>query len=365
MQLTWARHVTPLNRTGEFVAKRAKLTKGQMRRVKANQEKRLAKRQIQQEAELIDSQLGSLEHGRVVSRFGQHADILTADGDILRCNIRRTISSLVTGDRVAWRRADEAEQGMQGVVEAVEERESVLTRPDMYDGIKPIAANVERVFIISSPQPAFSDQIIDRYLVACEDAGIDAVIVMNKTDLISAEEREHILARLSVYEQIGYSVLHVSAVTGEGIQRLRDTMQGYISVFVGQSGVGKSSLVKAALPEVDLAIGAISDNSGLGQHTTTVARWYPLENGGALIDSPGIREFGLWHIAADRVTACFRDFEPFLGTCKFRDCKHADDPGCALQIAVAEGKLDAGRLENYHRIIQSLDQSEGARGGQF
>lgn len=334
------------------MAKRSKLTKGQLRRVRANQEKRLAKRQMHEEAEWQDDELGQLEYGRVVSRFGQHADVLSESGDILRCNIRRTIETLVTGDRVAWRRASATEQGLQGVIEAAEARESVLCRPDQYDGIKPIAANVDQIFIVSSPQPAFSDQIIDRYLVACEDAGIDAIIVMNKTDLIHPDEAEAIDARLAVYSAIGYRVLRVSAHTGEGIAELRDAFPNHISVLVGQSGVGKSSLIKATLPEIDLAIGAISDGSGLGQHTTTVARWYGLAQGGALIDSPGIREFGLWHIAPERVAYCFKDFRSYLGTCKFRDCKHGSDPGCAIQAAVAAGALDAKRVENYHRIVK-------------
>lgn len=341
---------------GIRLAKRTKLTKGQQRRVKVNQAKRLA-RPNKPEPQWQDDQLGALEQGHIVSRFGQHADVMDNLGDIFRCNIRRTVSSLVTGDRVVWRRAPANEQGLQGVIEAAEERESVLCRPDQYDGIKPIAANVEQIFIVSSPQPAFSDQIIDRYLVACEDAGIEPIIVMNKTDLIADHEREFIQQRLAVYAAMGYPVFHASATTGEGVAELRAAFQGRISVLVGQSGVGKSSLVQAALPEVSLAIGAISDNSGLGQHTTTVARWYPLAEGGALIDSPGIREFGLWHIDADRVTYCFKDFREFLGGCKFRDCKHLHDPGCALQAAVANGTLDAGRLANYHRIIQSLEQN--------
>lgn len=334
------------------MAKRSKLTKGQLRRVRENQEKRLAKRHMKQEAEWLEEDLGHLEYGRVVSRFGQHADILTSSGETLRCNIRRTVASLVTGDRVAWRRAGEEEQGLQGVVEAVEDRASVLCRPDQYDGIKPIAANVDQIFIVSSSQPAFSDQIIDRYLVACEDAGIDAIIVMNKVDLITPEEADAIESRLRVYEAIGYPVIRVSAHTGQGIEVLRARFPNHISVFVGQSGVGKSSLIKALLPDIDLAIGAISDNSGLGQHTTTVARWYALEQGGALLDSPGIREFGLWHIDPERVAYCFKDFRAYLGTCKFRDCKHGTDPGCAIQAAVASGKLDSKRLENYHRIVK-------------
>ncbi|RUO38901.1 ribosome biogenesis GTPase RsgA [Aliidiomarina taiwanensis] len=339
------------------MGQKRKLTKGQQRRIHANQAKRLARRDTEETQVWSEEQLGPLQPGRVVSRFGQHADILDADANIYRCNIRRAVQSLVTGDKVAWRKAPTQEQGMQGVVEAVEERESELCRPDIYDGLKPVAANIEQIFIVSSPQPAFSDQIIDRYLVACEDAGIQPIIVMNKTDLMTPDEAEFIQERLSVYQRMGYSVVRASAATGEGIEELRQCFIGKISVLVGQSGVGKSSLIDKTLPEVSLLIGDISVNSGLGQHTTTVARWYPLNEGGALIDSPGIREFGLWHMSAERITQGFVDFHPFLGTCKFRDCRHDTDPGCALQQAVAEGKLDARRLANFHRIIDSLEKS--------
>jgi len=336
------------------VGKKKKLTKGQLRRVKANQARRLA-RDVGQE-EIGTDALGPDEIGRIVSRFGQHADVLSEDGAIFRCNIRRNIESLVTGDRVIWRRANESEQGMQGVVEAVEPRETELQRPDIYDGLKPIAANVDRIFIVSSPQPAFSDQIIDRYLVACEDAGIDAIIVFNKDDLVTEDERQAIEARLALYRRIGYPVYQVSAKSGLNMEGLRSEFKQHVSVFVGQSGVGKSSLIDALLPEVSLQIGAISENSGLGQHTTTVARWYPLAEGGALIDSPGIREFGLWHLPKEKIERGFIDFHPFLGTCKFRDCKHLNDPGCALVKAVEKGELDETRLANYHRIVDSISK---------
>jgi len=339
------------------VGQKRKLTKGQQRRMHANQTKRLASRNQAQTEQWDEDQLGPLQPGRVISRFGQHVDIFDTEGMTYRCNIRRAVKSLVTGDRVVWRKAPSQEQGMQGVVEAVEPRESELCRPDIYDGLKPVAANVDQIFIVSSSQPAFSDQIIDRYLVACEDAGIQAIIVMNKVDLIEADEADHINQRLSVYADMGYSVIRASAATGEGIEQLRDSFVGKVSVLVGQSGVGKSSLIEKTLPEVSLVIGDISTGSGLGQHTTTVARWYPLNEGGALIESPSIREFGLWHLPVDRITQGFIDFHPYLGTCKFRDCRHGDDPGCALQKAVAEGKLDEGRLANYHRIIDSLDKN--------
>jgi ribosome biogenesis GTPase len=339
------------------VGRHNKLNKGQQRRVRSNLHKRLAKRDIEQDLEWSAEQLGAMETAVVISRFGQHADIETSQGEVLRCNIRRTVSSLVTGDIVAWRRAPETERGLQGVVEAVEERRSLLTRPDTYDGIKPVAANIDQIFVVTSPLPAFSAQIIDRYLVACEDIGITPVIVLNKVDLIDGEYAEFIRERLDMYRRIGYSVAEVSAEKEHGLDQLTALMANNTSIFVGQSGVGKSSLVNAILPRAEIVTADVSSNSGLGQHTTTVARLHRLPNNAALIDSPGIREFGLWHIEADRVTWAFRDFRPFLGACKFRDCSHRNDPGCALVQAVEDGELDAERLQNYHRIIDSLTQA--------
>lgn len=333
-----------------------KLNKGQQRRVRSNLHKRLAKRDVEQDLEWSAEQLGAMESAVVISRFGQHADIETSQGEVLRCNIRRTVSSLVTGDIVAYRRAPETERGLQGVIEAVEERRSLLTRPDTYDGIKPVAANIDQIFVVTSPLPAFSTQIIDRYLVACEDIGITPIIVLNKVDLIDGEYADYIRERLNMYRQIGYSVAEVSAEQVQGLDQLTALMANNTSIFVGQSGVGKSSLVNAILPHAEIVTRDVSSNSGLGQHTTTVARLHRLANNAALIDSPGIREFGLWHIEADRVTWAFRDFRPFIGGCKFRDCSHRNDPGCALVQAVEDGALDAERLQNYHRIIDSLTQ---------
>lgn len=336
-----------------------KLNKGQQRRVRSNMHKRLAKREVKQELAWSAEQLGNMERGIIISRFGQHADVESADGEVLRCNIRRTAGSLITGDIVAWRRAPESEQGLQGVIEAVEDRRSVLTRPDIYDGIKPVAANIDQIFVVTSPLPAFSAQILDRYIVACEDIAITPVIVLNKTDLIPPEgpATDYINERLQLYQDIGYQVARVSATEEAGLDQLTQLMANNTSIFVGQSGVGKSSLVNAILPDADIVTGDVSSNSGLGQHTTTVARLHRLPNNAALIDSPGIREFGLWHIEAERVTWGFREFRPYIGLCKFRDCSHRKDPGCALQEAVEEGKLDAERLQNYHRIIDSLEKA--------
>ncbi|WP_273746633.1 small ribosomal subunit biogenesis GTPase RsgA [Morganella morganii] len=338
-----------------------KLSKGQVRRVQANQQRKL-RRENRPEPE--DSLFGEAQEGQVISRFGQHADIEAADGSVQRCNLRRTIKSLVTGDRVVWRAAlqNNEEGRVNGIVEAVHERESVLTRPDFYDGLKPIAANINQIVIVSAILPELSLNIIDRYLVACETLGVEPLIVLNKIDLLNDESRALVNDLMNIYRNIGYRVLEVSGLTGEGIDALTAALAGRISIFAGQSGVGKSSLLNILLPETaDILVNNVSDVSGLGQHTTTASRLYHFPHGGDVIDSPGVREFGLWHLTPEQVTQGFTEFRDYLGGCKFRDCKHGDDPGCALRDAVENGKISAERFENYHRILESMAQVKPRR----
>jgi ribosome biogenesis GTPase len=346
------------------VSKKKPLSQGQLRRMRANQTKRLKRNDDNsQHAELQDNLLGPEQAGVVISRFGQHADIETTDGMVSRCNIRRAVTSLVTGDKVVVRLATEVQSGSSigGIVVAVHPRKSSLTRPDLYDGVKIIAANIDQILIVSSVLPSFTTQIIDRYLVASEDTDITPIIILNKIDLLDDTNRDEIETALTRYQNIGYQVFRVSSHTGEGVEDLKALLNDSVSVFAGQSGVGKSSLINALIPEAELLIGDVSDNSGLGQHTTTTAKLLHFVSGGDLIDSPGIREFALWHLDAIRVGWCFIEFREFLGTCKFRDCKHGDDPGCALQQALADGKITQDRFSNYQRIIASLDEQRHAR----
>jgi ribosome biogenesis GTPase len=252
-------------------------------------------------------------------------------------------------------------QGISGIVEAVHPRQSVLTRPDFYDGIKPVAANIDQIVIVSAVLPEFSTNLVDRYLVAAEHVEIQPLLVLNKIDLLDDISREKLEKQLDIYRNLGYPLLTVSCETEHGLDELQAKLKDKISVFVGQSGVGKSSLINALDPHAKALTGEISDQSGLGQHTTTTARLYHFANGGMLIDSPGIREFSLWHLENDRVTWCFKEFRDYLGGCKFRDCKHGTDPGCLIRAAVEEGKIAVERYQNYHRILESMQDARNMR----
>ncbi|MEY8770166.1 small ribosomal subunit biogenesis GTPase RsgA [Erwinia sp. ACCC 02193] len=333
-----------------------KLSKGQQRRVSANHERRLKQRADKPEPD--DSLFGEARDGVVISRFGMHADVEDADGSVHRCNIRRTLRSLVTGDRVLWR---PGVQSAKGIVEAVHERTSELTRPDFYDGVKPIAANINQIVIVSAILPELSLNIIDRYLVASETLDIEPLLVLNKTDLLDDEGMAFVQEQMTIYRNIGYRVVMVSSHRKQGLSELEAALVDRVSIFAGQSGVGKSSLLNALLgldSAAEILTNDVSDVSGLGQHTTTAARLYHFPNGGDVIDSPGVREFGLWHLEPEQITRGFVEFREFLGHCKFRDCKHDTDPGCAIREAVERGDIDESRFANYHRILDSMSDMQ-------
>lgn len=340
------------------MTKKKHLNQRQHQRIADNEQRRLKRSNKASASDWDDALLHPPEPGLVLSRFGQHADVEDTSGAVVRCNMRRTISSVVTGDEVSWRRSKQPTGSIDGVIEAVAERHSVLLRPDFYDGLKPVAANIDLMIIVSAILPALSLNIIDRYLVASEITGIKPLLVINKVDLLPETEQQALDQQLQLYRQMGYACLLVSAKTGQGMAELLQYLHSGTSIFVGQSGVGKSSLMNTLMPGLAAATQEVSEVSGLGQHTTTVSRLYNLPEGGKLIDSPGIREFALWHLSPEEVTNGFIEFRPWLGRCKFRDCKHLTDPGCAIQHAVAEGEISPLRYESYQKILHSMAQDK-------
>lgn len=333
---------------------RRKLTRRQKWRIeKIQQEKRERARRREQQQTAAEGGLGPERPGLVVTHYGQRVEVESTDGERRLCHFRANLAQLVVGDRVIWQPPVEGDG--EGVVVALERRETVLRRPDPYGNLKPVAANVNRMLVVFAPVPTPSTVLLDRYLVAAELSDIEPVLLLNKADLIDDELRPLMDDLTSLYRRIGYTVLEASAESATGMTSLRKTLSDHTSVLVGQSGVGKSSLVNVLLPDARLQTAQLSDRSGLGQHTTTTARLFHLPEGGDLIDSPGIREFGLWHIDEEELLRGYRDLREFAGHCRFRNCTHRHEPGCALHEAVENGDLDAERLDNFFRIADSLD----------
>lgn len=319
---------------------------------------RAAKRESRAVEALEGGDLGPEQTGLVIAHFGVQVEVEGLQdelaGQIFRCHLRANLPALVTGDQVVWRPGNQGD----GVIVAQLPRDSELCRPDMRGQLKPVAANVDQIVIVFAPMPEPHANLIDRYLVAAEHAGIRPLLLLNKADLIDEQNQVALEALLKVYRQLEYPLLEVSAHQGDGMEQLKKRLDGHVSVFVGQSGVGKSSLVNGLLPGVDTRVGALSELTGKGTHTTTTARLFHFPGGGQLIDSPGIREFGLGHVSRDDVEAGFIEFHDLLGRCRFRDCKHDREPGCALLQALDEGRIQPQRMASYRHILASLPEDD-------
>jgi ribosome biogenesis GTPase len=340
------------------MAKR-KLNRRQQWRIEKIQEERRhrAERKQARAVETLSGHhaLGEEQEGLVVANFGASLELETGEGDTIRCQLRQNLPLVVVGDRVVWQRAGEG-----GVVTALLERRSQLARPDALGELKPIAANLDQILVVAAPAPMYSADLINQYLAAAELTGIAPLLVFNKIDLIDRDNRKEVDALLAIYRDIGYPILTASTKQQHGLDALIEQLKGKTSVFVGQSGVGKSSLVQSLLPTEAISVGELSAQSGLGQHTTSTARLYHLPSGGHIIDSPGVREFRLWPMSRHELTQGFVEFHPYLGRCKFRDCRHEHEPGCALREAVNNRKISTERLKSYLKIALQLEEFESA-----
>lgn len=282
--------------------------------------------------------------GLVIARYGKEVDVLNPDqpdSAAQRCHLRAHLEPVV-GDRVLWQSA-----GAHGVVTAVAPRRSMLRRRER-SGVRVLAANVDQIVLVVAPQPEPHAALVDRFLAAAELEGIQALLVINKSDLPGPEKAYRIgRARAG----LGYPMVQVSARDGAGVDALRQHLMGRVSVFCGQSGVGKSSLINRIFPAAHAAVGQLSTSAVKGRHTTTIARFYPLP-GGAVIDSPGIREFDVPCDDAEQLIRGFVELRTLAAECRFRNCRHRDDPGCAITTAMAQGQIDRERLASFHHLLQ-------------
>jgi ribosome biogenesis GTPase / thiamine phosphate phosphatase len=297
----------------------------------------------------------------VLRASGGVYDVELADGQVAEASLRghlklqqRTGDRVVAGDLVRLDRQDDGSL----TIEAVEPRRTQLVRraPGHGRKAKVIVANIDRVIVVfAAADPEPRRRMLDRFLVIAEANQLEAVIVLNKVELVADDV---VAAFLAPYEAAGYVTLRTSAHTGAGVADLRARLCGARSVVTGPSGAGKSSLLNAVQPDLGLRVGAVSAAVRKGQHTTVTARLVPLQCGGYVADTPGLREVGLWDIAADELPHCFPEFAELAGACRFgSDCSHLHEPDCAVRAAAAAGQVDADRLDSY-RILREEAEAQ-------
>jgi len=291
--------------------------------------------------------------GTIIAAHGRHylADV---EGELLQCVTRGKKTNVAVGDIVHLQRTSND----QAVIEKIGERSTLLYRSDQYKS-KLLAANITRLFIVIATEPGFADDLVSRALVACEAAGVEAHLILNKTDVEAplARARE----RAALYTGMGYPLHEVSARARpeEAVALLTPLLAGQSSIFIGQSGMGKSSLINLLVPDADIAVREISEALDTGKHTTTFTRLYrlPFDGGGQIIDSPGFQEFGLYHLSEGQLERAFVDFKPYLGGCKYYNCRHLAEPQCAILQAVEDGKIATLRHDLYAQLLHESAQT--------
>ncbi len=330
-----------------------RLTQRQKRRIQQIQERRRGRLESRIEKAAAGSEDEPPRDGRVVARHGSNLAVDAGNGALYHCRFRQNLGQLVCGDRVCWHRTGDGE----GVVTAILARESLLSRPDYSGREKALAANITQLVVVIAPEPEPNEYLVDQYLVAVETLGVKGLIAINKIDLLAAEPKTALLARFGLYAEIGYPVIGISARQTHGLDPLASRLRGETSILVGQSGVGKSSLINSLLPDREIQTGKLSAATGLGRHTTSATTLYSLPDGGEIIDSPGVRSFRLPRLDRRRLEQGFRELRTYLGRCRFRDCRHREEPGCALRQAVSDGAIDPRRLQNFLHIAEHLEAS--------
>jgi ribosome biogenesis GTPase len=342
------------------MAKR-RLSKQQQRRIASQQKNKI---ETSQKLLLDES---STQTARVISHHGRQLYAETENLERIKCKIRQNLGDIACGDYVLVQQtlnnknknkpdissSDES----QNVVVAVKERSNLLVKTGFAGAIKPVAANIGQLVIVTSLKPKPNPYLIDRYLIAAENLPAKALIIINKVDLFNPESKKLVNDLSELYQSIGYRVIVSSMKQDIGLEEISDALSNTTSILVGLSGVGKSSIVKAILPKEEIKIGATSTSTGEGKHTTTVSALYHLKCDGIIIDSPGVRDFTPNNNDLDEITNGFVDVRKFEGACKFSNCSHQNEPDCAMKQAVAEKKLNKQRFENYIRLINEFNET--------
>lgn len=280
-----------------------------------------------------------LQEGLIVAAYGKRYNVELADGRILSCVTRGKKVDNAAGDRVMVKLTSTQE----GVIEKTTERHTLLYRSNAYKS-KILAANVTQILIVLATQPSFYEDLLNRCLVAAEASGIRAVIILNKCDLPNPQAMQ----KLTEYASLGYLTVQLNAK--DSVEALRPILSGHTSILVGQSGMGKSTIINGLLPDARSKTQEISTTLDSGKHTTTATHLYHLDSNSAIIDSPGLQEFGLYHIDTMALEYAFVEFRPFIGHCKFNNCTHTHEPGCVILDAVASHKIASQR----HQIFQQI-----------
>ncbi len=343
------------------MAKR-KLSLQQQRRIASQQKDKLNNNSQQNNLARnnIQPDDANTQTARVISHHGRQLYAETETLKKIKCKIRQNLGDIACGDYVLVHQAADASGQTKHdhcVVVAVKNRTNLLVKTGFADAVKPVAANIGQLVIVTSIKPKPNPYLIDRYLTAAENLPSKALIIINKIDLADDETKEVCENIRSLYQDIGYRVISASMKQNIGIDEISEALSNTTSILVGLSGVGKSSIIKAILPKEEIKIGKTSQATGEGKHTTTVSAFYHLKDeDGIIIDSPGVRDFTPINKTVDEITFGFKDIRQFNGGCKFTNCSHKNEPGCIMKQAVASGELNEQRFNNYLRLIQEFKE---------
>jgi len=296
--------------------------------------------------------VAALIEGLVISHLGQGIAVESGDKIIL-CQTLRKMDTVAVGDKVLWTQSAPD----QGRIEEILPRRSLLTRPSRNGKTRPVAANIDTVFVVFAVEPHCDFLLIDQYLAVCENRNIEAALVLNKTDLPQSDTIEN---ELLDYQNLDYPIYRVSATDAAhpggniGLEKLKSVLKDQVSIFAGQSGVGKSSLTNAIIADKNVKTNTISAITKHGRHTTTAATLYHLDEGGDLIDSPGVAIFGLAGLSEPQLAYGYREFQALLDNCQFNNCRHLHDKGCAVRVAAENGDISMTRYQRFLKLREKM-----------